>query len=84
MNTTKLANTPKPAPWPFQRGTPYWNERVKLFATFFNNLGVGFWVFGAVGAVYQPERFTVLVLMGGLAIGIVCHVVAQICLRGME
>jgi len=78
MNATKRAT------YPLRRGTPYWNEQVKLIAAFFNNLAVAAFTGAFVLPIFTQKILPVVIVLGGLFIAVVCHLVAPAFLREME
>jgi hypothetical protein len=74
----------KRALWPFRRGTPYWNDQVKLAAALFNNVAAASWVAALVVPIFTNQRLPLLIFVGGLIFGGLCHLVAQAILRDIE
>jgi hypothetical protein len=84
MNATNTANTTKLALWPFKRGTPYWNDQLKLVATLLNNLAVASFTAAIVLPIFKDQTLPNKTFWFGIILGVVCHLGGQVYLRGME
>jgi hypothetical protein len=74
----------KRAVWPLRRGTPYWNDQLKLIATFFNNLVVAFFIGIAVAPYFANQKIPLWTYVGGGFFALVCLVGAHAFLREIE
>jgi hypothetical protein len=60
MNSTKRAF------YPMRRGTPYFNEQVKLSATLLNNLAAASWIAALVAPLFTNQRPPWVIFVGGI------------------
>jgi hypothetical protein len=80
----KLERPKPPAFWRFSRGTPYFNDQIKLFATFFNNIAVAFFTSAFVVPLFSNVRLPWAIAGFALFIAVLCLFLAQHLLGKME
>jgi len=80
----KLERPKPPAFWRFSRGTPYFDDQMKLIATFFNNIAVASFVSAFVVPMVKNQNLSGAITGTALFIAIVSHFVAHYCLGKME
>jgi uncharacterized membrane protein len=71
-------------PFRLRKGTPYYNDQVKLNATFWNNLAVASFTSAFVVPFFTNKILSVVVVVGGLIITAGCLYIAQRILSDME